>query len=194
MVLYNYKYNSILNSTIARLLNGIVLFPLLIGWSCTTFHLNITTIDGNTILLMLLYTIVSTSFGVWTILSKNRWCVIDKKESERKQSFIVYYCCISFCLATLIAITSALAIRCYMNGGQVMWYYIATIAYLGFNKLNLCSLYNFNNFFEELFPLYDCDDLAMIKHVLARDYEIYLDDLIWDARRFRELQKNKRED
>lgn len=186
MVIYNFKHNSILNTTLARVINGIVLSVLLLLWFCTTFHWNIRAINGSAIAIMIAYVLLSTINSIEVILRKNKWCVIDKKESERKQNFIIYYCCLSFFFTTLIAIATALAIRCvYYHDAQGILWYIGIIAYLVFNRFNICSLFKLEN----SLPLYDCSDLDMIKHVLARDYHMNLDELLWELRRYKGLEK-----
>lgn len=187
MVLYNYKYDSVLNTTLARIINGVLLFGLLVLWVSTAFHWNIKTIEGSTLAIMFAYILASTYIGVSIVLNRNKWCVIDQSEDKRKESFIIIYCCLSFFLATLIAIASAFVISWIKDGtnGVLLYINIAIIVYLIFNKINICSLFKL----EEMMPLYDCSDLDMIKHILARDYHIDLDEVLWDSKRFRGLEK-----
>lgn len=188
MKLYNFNRDSILNTALARIINAVVLFSLLLILFCTTFHWNIKTIEGDVLFCAILYIIASTTSGISVVLRKNKWCEIDKEEAKRKESFIMSYCALSILFTVLIAITLLLTIRCYNNGEPGIVWYVSILVYLLFNRLNICSLFNFDKYFDNRLPHYDCKDIDIIKHILARDHKIYLDELMWNSRRFRGLE------
>ena len=194
MKLYIFNRDSLLNTALIRIINAIILFFLLSMWSVSTFHWDIKTIEGYTICLAIVYVIASTINSMLIILGRNKWCEIDRKEVKRKEDFMVSYCALSIFFTILIAITAVLTIKCYNNGGCGIVWYISILVYLLINRLNICSLFNFNDYFDNRLPYYDCEDIDMIKHILARDHFIYLDDLIWDSRRYKDFKKEKRED
>lgn len=193
MKLYNFNRNSILNTALVRIINAVIFCSLLLMWFSSTFHWNIKTIEGHTLCIAVIYVIVSTINSISIIWGRNKWCEIDKKEAKRKESFIISYCALSILFTILIAITALLLIKCHNNGGSGIVWRISTLVYLLFNRLNICSLFNFNDYFGKKLPYYNCEDLDIIKHVLARDHFIYLDELIWDSRRFRGIEKEERE-
>lgn len=194
MKIYNYKPDSLLNSKLARVFNSIIMGLILFIFAFNTFHVEINKIEGMALAIIIIYTIGSTLLGLSHILSQNKWYGVDKKEESKKESFIMRYCFVSSILSFIIALAVALAIYVYNISYNYDWVLIFIIGYLIFNRFNICSLYNYNNFFEETFPLYDCDDLDMIKYVLQRDHYIELDYIRHELKKYREKeQKEKRE-
>ena len=191
MTLYNFKYKSKLNTGFARILNAVILSILLLLWNVSTFHWEIKAIDGSVLTGLILYVVISTPLGLSVIFGKNKWMEVDKREAQNKESFILTYSLLSTLFAILIAITLALTIRCYGHGGQGLWVRLAILSYLMFNKVNICSLFNFNGFFDKLLPQYDCTEIDVIKHVLSRDHMIELDEMIWRLRQYREKEKRE---
>lgn len=200
MTLYNYNPKSFLNKPIVRIINTIILVPILLALSSATFHCIEYDLKPEVVIIALAYIVASTCVGVKTILKKNRWVEFDKAEAYRKESFIVFYCCVSVFFTSIISLFGVRAFISYDCGGQFYWY-ILLIMYFLFNRINICSLLNFGDFIDGQFPFYDCDEqklsiqevkkveLDIIKYVLKRDYEIDIDELMWDLRRFRGLEK-----
>lgn len=200
MNLYNYNPKSVLNKPIIRVINTIILVPTLLALSVTTFHCVEYDLKPEIVIIALAYIVASTCLGAKTILKKNRWVEFDKAEAYRKEKFMMFYCCVSIFFTSIISLLGVKAFISYNCGGQFYWH-ILLMMYLLFNRTNICSLLNFGDFIGSQFPFYDCDEqklsiqevkkveLDIIKYVLKRDYEIDIDELIWDSRRFRGLEK-----
>ena len=192
MMVFNFNPKSIFNNVWARTINAILLVINVFLWSGWAF--TIYDICMEDALLLLSYVVLSTLWGIDEILHKNKWFEFDKKEAKRKEWFIVFYCCVSFLLALMIGTLVVCAVESYKNGGEYYWFALMAL-YFGFNKINICSLYNFNNFIENQLPWYSCNkkdakdvrdaELEVIKYILQRDYNIDLDELYEELRIWR---------
>ena len=187
MVLYNFNPDSFLNTAVARIINGVLLFFVLAISAASEFYIEVE-VQGTTIAIMIMYILGSVRHSIAIVLKKNKWREFDKDEADNKQTFIISYCCFSFLFSTLIALYGASAINCYVNGEQGLIVLMPIIAFLVFNRLNICSLFNFGGYIEGLFPLYGCTELEAIKYVLARKHHIYLDDIISELRELKGLE------
>ena len=193
MVIFNFNPKSIFNNAWVRVINIIILSINVFLWSWMAFGVY-EGIYAETSLIVLLYASFSTCWGIDEILHKNKWFEFDKKEAKRKEWFIVFYCCVSFLLALMIGTLVVCAFESYKNEGEYYWFALMAL-YFGFNKINICSLYNFNNFIENQLPWYSCNikdakdvrdaELEVIKYLLQRDYDIDLDELYEELRIWR---------
>jgi hypothetical protein len=144
--------------------------------------------DDGWVALLLFYIVFSVGLSLSTILNRNKWFEFDRHEADNKESFIFSYCFCSFVLAAHIGVLAMEAVESYQNGGMP-YVYIILIVYLGFNKLNICSLFNFDDHFDKLFPLYECNvrelpewkirdiERDVAKYVMRRDFNIDIDEL-----------------
>lgn len=186
MVIWGFNEDSVLNRAWVRVLNGIILIPfLLLIMSTDVISVKITPLS-------IIYILASVGVSISYTLKRIKWLEVDKKESKRKESFIITYCCISIAYAFIIAtlIESSIVIQQYNIN-------IVLILYFVFNKINLCSLLNFGDFFTDKLSSYiespcklsEADLLKaeeqMIKHVLNREHNIDVDELIFQLKRER---------
>lgn len=174
MVFYNFKQDSLLNTPLARVINGTILGLLLLIWCSATFHSTNHETDGSFVMLVLAYVVASTAHSLRIVLSKNRWFEFDVEEAARKETFIITYGCLSSFFAIIIGVLIIELITSYQAGGQYYWY-IMLIIYFIFNRVNICSLFNFSDSIYDLLPWYEAntkeEELKIIKHVLERDYD-----------------------
>lgn len=200
MVIFNFKPTSPLNTPIARVLNAIIIIPFALLFSVTSFTLKI---DAS-ILLPVAYVLFSVGGGINVILNRNNWIEFDQAEVKRKESFILSYCGLAFIFSFAISVLALKAIECY-NNGEPIFLHVIIILYLAFNQINICSLFNFGEYFENRLSAYDCDKNSLlkiekniIKDILKKDHHIDLDELLDEVEGWRdayneEIKRLKRE-
>lgn len=182
MVIWGFNEHSVLNKTWVRVLNAVVLVPFLLLIMCMeVITINITPIA-------IIYIPLSVGISIAWTLGRMKWFEIEKEESQKKESFIICYCCIAalYALAIITFVTNA--IKSYYNT-ESLCINIALIVYFVFNKINLCSLLNFGNFFTNKLSLYSespCElsheeilkrEKDMMKFILRKEHNIDVDEL-----------------
>lgn len=171
MVIFNFKPNSFLNTTWARVVNGVILFLLVSLISSTTFRIK-SDINGGYILIAAILWVILVCFSTGHVLASNTWFELDKIEAKNKESFILIYCMLASIFVMLMAISILSAIMIYERGGFGVWIYILLAIYFTFNWMNICSLFNFNGNFDRLLPQYIDTSTLPAKEALKKDREI----------------------